>query len=697
MSILVEPMDLMPGYNPIYLYATSSNVNEENFRYVVQLSSLTSPISSLGNFRVRPRFGDNFLEINFQKVLESRLGDLTDDVDLNDLSSVFNSTISSHMRYRLQLKEEFLVKNVPNSFINSGGFLQIRFPNSENIAFNVGDVIKMTGAANRKNYISIDSNGGNARFNFSTAHNFVMGQQVLIRQNSPKLFNAYDGLVNILSTSTLSITIDVPFQGVSFLQQTGFVILNNSYDGLHYISAKTSDMSNTFITTSTLYGWNDSSTLSVTRVFFGDERSTLSSDILNDIYEVFNGSVAFDEFMNWDYTLYEPDSGASNNDAKFLTTFPDGLTLKPDNDLFFNFWGKTLSGAVGSLELKSYSATGSIIGSYSIPNDILLGNQTRVLNIGVGPRTLNNSCYGIESISNGDFGATGSWIISNSNNGNSFISGGNLNYDDLVEFGGTGSSLISQTNVLIPGESYTITANILNNLECEISFGDSGGTTLVINLNETGEFTHTFTASTTDFWIFIEGVGATTHGLQMTNISVLQNICIDLSCPVSYYTVQLKKTNGFNQSELRTFYLDCSCDKYENYPLLFMDRFGSFVSLNCELNNKQMVNIERKHYNRTIGDRVGNKYSYSLTDRSKKIYDINLKERWTLNTNWMDESLAAYYEELFTSPNVMILIDGEYRSVMITNEMYDRKRLESDGLIMYSIDVEFINNDRVQV
>jgi hypothetical protein len=698
MSILVEPMDLMPGYNPIYLYATSSNVNETNFRYVVQLSSLTSPIGSLGEFKVRPRFGDNFLEINIQKALESRLGDLTDDVDLNSLTSVFNRTISSNLFYRIELKEEFLVKNIPNGFNNSGGFLQISFPTSQNISYVAGDFIKMTGAANRKAYISIDDNGGNARFNFSTAHSFTNGDEVLIRQNSPTLFNQYEGLTTILSSTSNSITIDIPYQGVSFIAQTGFVILNNRYDGIHFITNKSTSGGNDLLTTNTLFGFSDSTTLSASRVFYADERSTLSSNLLNKTFDTFNGSVEFVDFMDWDFVDYNPISGTAVNNAKFLTTLPYDMLVREDNDYFLNFWGKTLSGAVGSLQVKTYNSSDALVGSYSIPNDILLGNQTRVLNISVGPRGLDNACYGVESISNGNFGATGSWNIFNTGNGIGTISGGNLNYTDDDEFGGAGLVLITQTNVLIPGQTYTITLNILNNLECEVSVGDSAGVSLVVNLNETGTFTYTFAPTTTDFWMTIEGVGATTHGLQMSSISVLQGICVDLECPnVSYYTIQLMKTNGTPQSEIRTFYLDCGCDKYKNYPLLFMDRFGSFVSLNFELNNKQMVQIERKNYKRVIGDRVGNKYEYSLTDRSKKIYDIEMKEVWTLNSDYISEDLAAYYEELFTSPNVMILIDGEYRSVMIMNDMYDRKTLENDDLIMYSIDIEFVNNNKVQV
>jgi hypothetical protein len=696
MSILVEPMDLMPGYNPIYLYATSSNVNQENFRYVVQLSALTIPIEPLGEFKVRPRYGDDFLEINIQKVLESRLGDLTDDVDLNDLSSIFNTTLSSNLRYRIELKEEYLVKNIPNSFINVGGFLQIRFLNSENVAFNAGDIIRMTGAANRKNYISITQSGSDSKFNFSTAHSFSVGQQILIRQNSPKLFNSYDGFATILATNANDIIVDIPFQGISFLQQTGVVILNNSYDGLHYVSSKTNDGTNTFITTNTLFGYADSSTLSATRVFFGDERSTLSANLLNDTYDTFNGVVDFDEFMDWDFTLYNPSSGSFNGNAKFLTTFPDGLTLKPDNDVFLNFWGRTLSGAVDSLELKTYGSTGSIVGSYSIPNDILAGNQTRVLNIGVGPRTLNNSCYDVESISNGNFGSTASWNIQNYLGGTASISAGVLNYYDNTG-AGDGTSYIVQTGVLTPGVSYSVTLTAANNNFVIVLVGDENDTYVILN-DENGTFTYTFTATGTDFWIETSSVYAGECGVDLDNLSVLQGICVDLSCSnVSYYTIQIKKSNGFNQSELRTFYLDCSCDKYQNYPLLFLDRFGSFVPLNFELNNKQMVGIERKSYDRVIGNRVGDKYSYSLTDRSKKIYDVSLKEKWTLNSNWMDQSLAAYYEELFTSPNVMILIDGDYRSVMITSDVYDRKRLESNELIMYSIDIEFVNNNKVQV
>lgn len=694
-TVIVEPQDLMPAYNPVYIYATSSNTGEENFRYVVDVSSLSVPIAPIGQFRVRPRYGDDFLEINIQKILQSRLEDFTNDIDINQGVYGFNNTGSSIIRYRLEIKEEYLLKLTPSSFIDSSGFLRIRFTDSAGVApFLAGDFIRMENAAKRLNYTSITENTGNTRFNFGSAHGLTNGMEVLIRQNSPTQYNQYNGITTILSNNANDITVNVPYQGVSFIPQTGQVILNNRYDGVHFVTGVSNDGTFTYVTTNTVYGENDTSTLTTSRVYYADERSSISYNQHNKLYDSYNGSLRFDEFMGWDQSIYNPTSTS----AKFLTTLPNPFTVRPDNDMFLNFWSRTLSGAMGFLEIKTFDTSDAQLATYSIPNDVLLGNQRRMMNVSVGPRSIENSCYPVELITGGNFGATGSWNIFNIDNGEGTISGGNFNFEDLVEFGGTASVLLTQTNVLPIGTEVTVTFTITNNLETSVFVGDSGGTVEVVSPDETGVFTHTFTPTTTDLWILFVGLGATTHGLIMSQISVTKQICPDVSCPsVSYYTVQLKKTNNTPQSEVRTFVLDCSCDRYDNYPLLFLDRLGSFVSLNFELKTKQELGIERKDFKKVVGDRVGSDYKYSLTERSRKIYDVTIKEDWTLNSDWVDESLGNYYEELFTSPNVQILKDGVYQSVIVKDTTYERKSLETDGLIMYSIKIEFTNQNSVQV
>ena len=86
LTIVSRPQLLSPAYNPMYIYATSSETARSNFSYGVYLA--TYPGSVLLNpLDVLPRYDDQWLEADLSKMIQSRLGTLVDDVDINALKA----------------------------------------------------------------------------------------------------------------------------------------------------------------------------------------------------------------------------------------------------------------------------------------------------------------------------------------------------------------------------------------------------------------------------------------------------------------------------------------------------------------------------------------------------------------------------------------------------------------------------------
>jgi hypothetical protein len=130
-----------------------------------------------------------------------------------------------------------------------------------------------------------------------------------------------------------------------------------------------------------------------------------------------------------------------------------------------------------------------------------------------------------------------------------------------------------------------------------------------------------------------------------------------------------------------------------------MDRTGSFLTYNFDLNNKQTVGIDRKDFDTFVGGyNAGsrNGYDYQLNDAGTKVFSTFLNEEWELNSDAMTEAESIFFEELMTSPVVSIKIDGEYLPIIIKGTTYERIRKNNKKMIYYKLAIKFANNNPIQ-
>ena len=87
--------------------------------------------------------------------------------------------------------------------------------------------------------------------------------------------------------------------------------------------------------------------------------------------------------------------------------------------------------------------------------------------------------------------------------------------------------------------------------------------------------------------------------------------------------------------------------------------------------------------------------------------NINVTKSFDLNTNWMTEDMAAYFEELVTSPQVFIketsYICGEqltassstYQPCIVNNNAYEVFKQRNKNLMRHSLSVRLANQDNI--
>jgi len=698
-TISGSPQVLTAGYNPVYFYASSDNITEPDFRYLVDVYNVDTN-TQLANLKIKPRFGDDLLEVNINKILQSNLSSVIDD-DNNvgiGLFNPINNTNSSGFKYRVDIGEEYTDNwEFTGVFSAVTGNLLLLSSSASPSSYSIGDVIFVSGAADELEYSGITmSPSGYTTFLLTSPQSFTVGDPVSVYQTSPYQYPLYNGAFNITSESTsTSLVVNLLFQGASSLVQSGTIIRNGYLNGAAVVlSAATVGPFYYLVLDKPVVTPNINNALTgSTR--YADSRVSSFPGLISQTKAVFNGAISYASWPYWDPAPYN----ITATDQQFLTTLPDTWTVREENDIYLNlFTNNSGSTYAGILEIKTYDCNDVLLSTTQIPNQ--LATQSTVQMFSVGPASLNETNVLLPSIiTNGTFtGATG-WVITNILTGTAAISGGTLNYIDYV---GDGTSLVVQASALTSGTTYTVTLTTNSNNFVIVSVGDENDLYPIATQGQNGTYSYVFTATGTDFYIDISSAGGVTQGVIIDNLLVQPTITGDIiNCDeVCYYTARVLTNGGGNRSELKTFILDCSCNyKYTNYPLSFMDRMGSYVSFNFSLNNRQKVDIKREHFNRFVGGlSVGspNGYNYLLSKSGDRTYSVLLDEKWELNTDWLTEAESLYFEELMTSPNVFLKYNDDYHAVNITDSSYERIRKNNKKMIQYTVNIAFANNNTVQ-
>jgi hypothetical protein len=158
-----------------------------------------------------------------------------------------------------------------------------------------------------------------------------------------------------------------------------------------------------------------------------------------------------------------------------------------------------------------------------------------------------------------------------------------------------------------------------------------------------------------------------------------------------------------SRSEVWTFNLECSCDKFKKWSVVWLNELGGFDFYNFTKRSDKVRVIERnqfrrhlKSYNTTTG------YKYKLGDRGRTNYNIESKDQITLRTDFLNQDYIDWLQYAFESPEVYI-IDLETDKIYPVNcidssvELLNKTNMGSRGsLYIYELRLEMANNRVVQ-
>ena len=145
----------------------------------------------------------------------------------------------------------------------------------------------------------------------------------------------------------------------------------------------------------------------------------------------------------------------------------------------------------------------------------------------------------------------------------------------------------------------------------------------------------------------------------------------------------------------------------EEYSILFLDRMGSWSSFAFTLANYETGNVTRELFSKDVQGYISaGAWTYNTTDRGLTNVYTSVDKSIELNGNYMTEDMAAYFEELVSSPVTYIKYSNykedcdtptsdRYISCNVTTSNFSIFKQKNKNLIRQSINITFANKDLV--
>lgn len=200
-------------------------------------------------------------------------------------------------------------------------------------------------------------------------------------------------------------------------------------------------------------------------------------------------------------------------------------------------------------------------------------------------------------------------------------------------------------------------------------------------------------------WI---GLNCSPYGFNnITGGAIVSQSAVGLLVPTttSYYTIEGSATNfGTATINMATVYIDDYCSKYNRYVLHFLNRLGNYDSFTFNLLSRYKTDKETSEYKKIpYSLNASNVYRYEKYTNDTVTYNTVLTNKWTLNTDWINDAQATWLRDLFASPEVRLEIPDDANTigdqsaliaVKCTLKSYETKQQVNDKSFNFVIEIE---------
>jgi len=165
----------------------------------------------------------------------------------------------------------------------------------------------------------------------------------------------------------------------------------------------------------------------------------------------------------------------------------------------------------------------------------------------------------------------------------------------------------------------------------------------------------------------------------------------------TYYEFYFIDGSAPPDSQTYTFTIDQRC-AINDYYLVFLDRMGSWGSFSFPLRSYETGTSTKQTFNKTVEGYInGTEWSYTSDARGLTTYSSTVDKNIQLNTNWMSEEMAAYFQELITSPVVYFWDGSQYLACVVQETAFEVEKQRNKNLIKKTVNVKLANQDKVNL
>jgi hypothetical protein len=177
---------------------------------------------------------------------------------------------------------------------------------------------------------------------------------------------------------------------------------------------------------------------------------------------------------------------------------------------------------------------------------------------------------------------------------------------------------------------------------------------------------------------------------------------------LSHYTVAAYNSSFTSLSDELTIYINCPTKKgFEPIRLKWLNQWGVWDYYTFNMKSTKSISTKGSTYQQLGGTWNESLYLPSGYKGGKKAFRVNATEKVVMNTDFVNQSEATWFEELVNSPEVYILdgfqddptnplLSTYVTPVRLLTSNFTKKTVANDKLIQYTFEVEKSKTLRTQ-
>lgn len=190
-----------------------------------------------------------------------------------------------------------------------------------------------------------------------------------------------------------------------------------------------------------------------------------------------------------------------------------------------------------------------------------------------------------------------------------------------------------------------------------------------------------------------------------TQLMVAGNMTLDVlsgSLPLikddtTYYDFYFIDSEVPTDSITYRFNVDQRC-AINDFHLVFLDRMGSWGSFAFQLRYTENGTATKQAFNKDVQGFVSDgQWTYANTEAGLTTYSSTVEKTYTLNTNWMSEEMAVYFQELISSPSVYFWNGQEYLACQVMDNSFEVEKKRNKNLFKKTVTIKLANQDKVNI